>query len=93
MERILELNRLNDTSRIVDDPIQWILEKRGVNYGKFGPWKPRSYCTTQKALTRCIREHVGAVAPEILAFVETWPDRHTPGAVGKSTNINMRRAA
>jgi hypothetical protein len=50
--------QLNATWRVVDDPLQWILQRRkGNSRAKNTGWRARSYCRTKDALLRCIREH------------------------------------
>ena len=81
MRRATELLKLNERWRIVDDPLQWILQRRGHTNGKVGPWQARSFCTTRKALLRCIRKYYGDVDPAAVAYIETWPERNAHGAV------------
>ncbi len=92
MQRTTELVKLNDKWRIVDDPLQWILQRRGEKNGKFGPWQARSFCTTRKALLRCIREYCGAVDPAAVAYIETWPERHAHGGVEPMAMIEREAA-
>jgi hypothetical protein len=50
--------QLNETWRVVDDPRQWILQRRKGNpRSKNSGWKNRSFCQTREALLRCIREY------------------------------------
>jgi hypothetical protein len=50
--------QLNATWRVVDDPLQWILQRRkGNSRAKNTGWRARSYCRTKDALLRFIREH------------------------------------
>ena len=50
--------QLNASWRVVDDPLQWILQRRkGNSRAKNTGWRARSYCRTKDALLRCIREH------------------------------------
>src|SRR5262249_57055606 len=45
--------QLNETWRIVDDPLQWILERRKGNpRSKNSGWENRSFCITRDALLR-----------------------------------------
>ena len=82
MSAKVEIVRLNDKWRIVDDPLQWILERRrGVPGKKSTGWVGSAYCTTSAALLSNIRERCGDVDPAAVAFVETWPERHVHGAV------------
>jgi hypothetical protein len=42
----------------VDDPLQWILQRRKGNpRDKNTGWQSRSFCRTREALLRCIREY------------------------------------
>ena len=69
--------QLNATWRVIDDPLQWILQrKRGNRRNKNSGWKGRSYCRTRAALLRCIREYCGEVAVEALAKVQALPEWH-----------------
>ncbi len=92
MAENIELVKLNDQWRVVDDPLQWILSRRGKKNGSFGPWRPRSFCMTRKALLCYIREYCGEVDPVAVAFVETWPERHAPGTMKPLAQI-AREAA
>jgi hypothetical protein len=50
--------QLNETWRVVDDPLQWILQRRKGNpRSKNSGWENRSFCRTRDALLRCIREY------------------------------------
>jgi hypothetical protein len=50
--------QLNESWRIVDDPLQWILQRRkGSPREKNTGWQGRSFCRTREGLPRCIREH------------------------------------
>ena len=92
MQRTTELVKLNERWCIVDDPLQWILRRRGEKNGKFGPWSVRSFCTTRKALLRCIRDYCGAVDPAAVAHIKTWTERHTYGAVEPMATIEREAA-
>jgi hypothetical protein len=49
--------QLNARWRVIDDPLQWILQRRKGNpRGKNSGWRNRSFCRTREALLRCIRE-------------------------------------
>lgn len=51
--------QLNEKWRVVDDPIQWILQlKKGKLRERNSGWAARSYCRTKNGLLRCIRECV-----------------------------------
>jgi hypothetical protein len=50
--------QLNASWRVIDDPLQWILQRRKGNPRKKNSgWRARSYCRTKDALLRCIREY------------------------------------
>jgi hypothetical protein len=50
--------QLNESWRVVDDPLQWILQrKKGSPRRKNSGWRSRSFCRTREALLRCIREY------------------------------------
>jgi hypothetical protein len=60
--------QLSATWRVVDDPLQWRLQrKKGNSRRKNSGWRNRSYYTTREGLLRCIREHCGEVEPAALA--------------------------
>jgi hypothetical protein len=63
--------------RVVDDPLQWILERRSTESGtKSTGWRARSFCMSRAALLRCIREHCGPVDVDSLAVVTRLPEFH-----------------
>jgi hypothetical protein len=50
--------QLNERWRVVDDPLQWILQSRKGNARfKSSGWRSRSFCRTLEGLLRCIREY------------------------------------
>jgi len=54
--------------RVADTPLCWTVENlRG------GKWRPRSYCRSREGLLRCVREHVGPVALDV---IPSLPDFH-----------------
>ena len=73
---------LNERWRVVDDPLQWVLQYRRRNMvlsaGSENPkaWVGKQFCRTSAALKRCIREHCGEVETQVLAVIDTWPDGH-----------------
>ena len=73
---------LNDRWRVVDDPLQWILQyregKTPHSDGSENPraWVGRRFFRTRTALKRDIRECCGDVDPAALAVIDTWPDWH-----------------
>jgi hypothetical protein len=69
--------QLNATWRVVDDPLQWILQrKKGNPRNKNSGWRGRSFCRTRDALLRCIREYCGEVDVRALAKVQAFPYWH-----------------
>jgi len=69
--------QINEQWRVVDDPLQWILQKRkGKARNKSSGWQGRSFCRTREALLRCIREYCGDVAAENLDTIRALPDFH-----------------
>ena len=68
---------LNSRWRVVDDPRQWVLQKRkGQPRSKSSGWQNRSFCTTRQGLLRCIREYCGKVDAESLKLIENLPETH-----------------
>ena len=54
--------QLNESWRVVDDPLQWILQRRKGNpRPKNSGWRDRSFCRTRDALLRCVREYCGEI--------------------------------
>ena len=69
--------QLNKNWRVVDDPLQWILQRRkGNSRNKNSGWQDRSFCTTREGLLRCIREYCGEVNQNALADLQALPDYH-----------------
>ena len=67
--------QLNATWRVVDDPLQWRLQrKKGNPRTKNSGWRDRSFCTTREGLLRCVREYCGNVEPTALAKVTALPE-------------------
>ena len=68
---------LNELWRVVDDPLQWILQrKKGNPRKKNSGWTGRSFCRTREALLRCVREHCGEVDPPALEKLTELADWH-----------------
>jgi hypothetical protein len=64
----------------VDDPLQWILQrKKGRQRKKNSGWQSRSFCTTREGLVRCVREYCGEVDDEALANLQALADYHHDG--------------
>ena len=74
---------LNERWRVVDDPLQWIVQYRQNNRrrgdGSVDPrsWQGKRFCRTRTALLRDIRENCGEVDPAALANIEAMPDWHS----------------
>lgn len=75
--------RLNDRWRVVDDPLQWMLQYRGGKTSDRGgspnirAWQGKRFCRTRDALIRDIREIViGDVDQAALRVIASLPDRH-----------------
>ena len=72
------LTQLNFNWRVVDDPLQWILQRRKGNPRKRNTgWIDRSFCTTREGLLRCVREYCGQVDQNAFAELKALPDHHT----------------
>ena len=67
--------QLNKNWRVVDDPLQWILQRRKGNPRKKNSgWQDRSFCTTREALLRCVRESCGEVDDKALVRLYALPE-------------------
>ena len=75
---------LNDRWRVVDDPIQWILQRRKRSAGvapsgrQRSVWAGRSFPTSATLLKREIRRLCGEVDPDAIRRVALLPEKH-PG--------------
>ena len=68
---------LNSNWRVVDDPLQWILQRKKGNPRKRNSgWIDRSFCATREVLLRCIREYCGDVDQKAFAQLKALPDHH-----------------
>src|SRR6516164_5604630 len=66
--------QLNTNWRVVNDPLQWVLQRRKGNPRKRNSgWQDRSFCTTRAGLLRCVRELCGAVSEEALTQLHALP--------------------
>ena len=75
--------QLNDRWRVVDDPIQWILERRKRNPGKRSTgYEGERFHRKRRFLMQSIRELCGPVDPAALAEIETWPELHPDRETG-----------
>jgi hypothetical protein len=71
------LAQLNEMWRVVDDPLQWRLQRRKGNpRSKNAGWRDRSFCTTREGLLRCVREYCSSVEPSALAILTAVPEHH-----------------
>ncbi len=69
--------QLNACWRVVDDDLQFILERRrGTARSKATGWRCQSFCGTRDALLRCIREYCGIVDQGALEQVQSLPEWH-----------------
>ena len=79
--------RLNENWRVVDDPLQWILQrKKGNPRNKNTGWQSRSFCTTREGLLRCVREYCGEVEPAALAKLAALPPNHATQNLERGTD-------
>jgi hypothetical protein len=70
--------QLNKDWRVMDDPLQWVLQRRKGNPRKKNTgWQERSFCTTRDGLLRCVREACGEVDDKALAQLHALPEFHT----------------
>ena len=76
--------QLNANWRVVDDPLQWILQRRkGKPRKKNSGWQDRSFCTTREVLVRCIREYCGEVDAVALGELRRLPENHSDMIVNR----------
>jgi hypothetical protein len=69
--------RLNDRWRVIDDPLQWILQVRqGRKTGKATGWKGIRFCRWRRTLIRDSGELCGDIDVTAMALIEELPDRH-----------------
>ena len=68
---------LSDRWRVIDDPLQWILQvRRGHPSQKASGWRTQHYCRQRTTLLRLIHEICGEVDPAALAIIEALPHLH-----------------
>ncbi len=68
---------LNGRWRVVDDPLQWILQYRESDPSERSTgYKARSFCGSRGGLTQCIRDNCGDLCPGVLARIDLLPDLH-----------------
>jgi hypothetical protein len=69
--------QLNESWRVIDDPLQWRLQrKKGNSRKKNSGWVDRSFCTTREGLLRCVREYCNDVEPAALAKLSVLAVHH-----------------
>jgi hypothetical protein len=63
--------------RVIDDPLQWIMQHRKGNARrKSSGWESRSFCRTRAGLLCGIREYCGEVDPRVLEALSMLPEWH-----------------
>lgn len=71
------LLKLNDHWRVLDDPLQWILQ---VRKGQEGPkatgWRAVHYCVSRTGLKASVGQLCGPVSPQAMAAIDALPDFH-----------------
>jgi hypothetical protein len=69
--------QLNKNWRVVDDPLQWVLQRRKGNPRKKNSgWRDRSFCRTREGLSRCVRDYCGEIDAAAFAKINTLPDHY-----------------
>jgi hypothetical protein len=69
--------QLNENWRVLDDPLQWILQRRKGNPRKRNSgWQNRSFCRTREGLLRCVRENCSEVDQDALTQLQVLPKYH-----------------
>ena len=72
---------LNDRWRVIDDGMQWVLQKRkGRPTPKSTGWRARSYATSRASLLNSVEKRCGPVEPAALGILSSLPDEHPPPA-------------
>jgi hypothetical protein len=68
---------LNANWRVVDHPLQWVLQQRkGNQRGKNTGWRGRLFFRTRSGLLGLLTEYCGQVAAQSRATLEALPERH-----------------
>jgi hypothetical protein len=66
--------QLNENWRVVDDPLQWILQRpRAKNSG----WQNKAYFSTREGLVRRIRARCGEIDADAFAGLRGLPENHS----------------
>ena len=61
----------------MDDPLQWILQRRKGNPRKKNSgWQDRSFCRTREGLARCVRENCGEIDVDAYARLLALAEFH-----------------
>jgi hypothetical protein len=69
--------QLNEKWRVVDDPLQWILQRKKGNPRKKNSGRQgRSFCRTRDALLGCVAGHRGEIDANSLAKLKSLPGWH-----------------
>jgi hypothetical protein len=87
--------QLNENWRVVDDPLQWILQRRkGKPRTRNSGWRDRSFCRKRYALLGCISQYCGKIDAGALSTLEALPGCH-PDWERKihSPNLDVRRTS
>jgi hypothetical protein len=75
--------QLNESWRVVDDSLQWRLQRKKGSPRKKNPgWQDRSFCTTRDGLVRCIREYCGDVDPAAIEKIDALREHHEEWRAG-----------
>jgi hypothetical protein len=68
---------LNANCRVVDDPLQWIVqERKGNPRSKNAGWRGRLFFRTRDGLLTALGGYFGELHPEALASLLALPERH-----------------
>jgi hypothetical protein len=69
--------QLNERWRVIDDPLQWILQrKKGNSRTKNTGWSCRFFCLSRDGLLQSVREYCGEIDPDARAKLRALPDFH-----------------
>jgi hypothetical protein len=74
----------------VDDPLQWILQRRKGNPRKKNSgWQDRSFCTTREVLLRCVREYCGSLTSRCSRnIIPMRSSRNEEAKLGRFWNVS-----
>jgi hypothetical protein len=69
--------QLGTNWRVVNDPLQWMLQRRKGNPRKKNSgWQNRSFCRMREGLLRCVRENCGEIDQDALTRLQALPEHH-----------------